>query len=461
MKAPRRKWRILQVAPAVEGGGGEQIALRLHRAFRSRGHRSMLLAGRVNNFPGEDIRAIPGRWEATSRARIIRAAFGRLLALTGGRGATRLFPLFEAAAFPRVTWDLWRGNEDYTQPGSRLLAHLAPETPDVVLLHNLHGQWLKREGYFDLEFLPELSRGFPTILFPQDPWLLTGHCGHPLDCPRWRMGCGNCPDLKIYPAVRRDATAWNFKRKRGIYAASRLYLAAPSQWLLDMFQEAGVPLAGLRLIRNGVDAKTFRPGGRRAARAALGLDPARRIILISGNRLRTNPWKGFGWVLETAERMGRIGKIPPVDFLCVGDEGKSITHGSVQVVFAGLVRDPARMPEYYRAADAYFHPSRADTAPFSVLEAMASGLPVVATSVGGIPEQVADGRTGYLAAPGDSEAMAARLSELMTHPEKAAAMGKHGRERAAELYDFDRMTEDFIKLIGETLVAASGTEGTK
>ncbi|MBN2084371.1 MAG: glycosyltransferase [Anaerolineales bacterium] len=447
MKTAERKLRILQIASAVEGGGGEQISLRLHRAFRRLGHRSMLFAGRLKNFSEADVFQIPDRWDVSARARNARAVFWRVLALTGGRGAARLFPFFEALAFPRVTWDLWRGHEDFTQPGSRQLLALAPEQPDAVLLHNLHARWNRREGFFDLEFLPELGRSAPVILFPQDPWLITGHCGHPIECPRWRIGCGKCPDLKIYPSVRRDATAWNFRRKRRIYNRSRLYLAAPSQWLLAMFAEAGIPLAGMRVIRNGIDTALFKPGGRRAARAELGLDPNRRIILISGNHLKANPWKGYGWVLETAERMSRMKKLPNVDFLCVGDEGEPVEFGGVRIIFAGFVKDPARMPAYYRTADVYFHPSRADTAPYSVLEAMATGLPVVATSVGGIPEQVEDGRTGRLAAPGDAEAMAARLAALLTKPEEAAAMGRRARARAVKLFDFTGLTEEFLEWI--------------
>jgi glycosyltransferase involved in cell wall biosynthesis len=265
MKSAKRKLRILQVTSAVEGGGGEQISLRLHRAFRRLGHRSMLFAGRSDNFSEEDVFQIPGRWDISARARSVRTVFRSALALTGGRGATRLFPFFEALAFPRVSWDLWRGHEDYTQPGSRQLLALAPEPPDAVLLHNLHARWNRREGFFDLEFLPDLSRQVPVILFPQDPWLATGHCAHPITCPRWRIGCGKCPDLKIYPSIRRDATAWNFRRKRNIYSRSRLYLAAPSQWLLTMFEEASIPLAGKRVIRNSVDTTLFKPGGRRAA----------------------------------------------------------------------------------------------------------------------------------------------------------------------------------------------------
>ncbi len=449
MRAAKRKLRILQVAPAVEGGGGEQISLRLHRAFRRLGHRSMILAGRLKNFSEADVLPIPNRWEVPPFARSVDALYRRVLALSGGRGATRLFPLFEALAFPRVTWDLWRGHEDFTQPGSRQILSLAPERPDVVLLHNLHARWNRREGFFDLEFLPQLSAQLPVILFPQDPWLVTGHCGHPIQCPRWRIGCGECPDLKIYPSIRRDATVYNFRRKRKIYDQSRLYLAAPSQWLLSMFAEGGIPLAGRRVIRNSVDTALFKPGSRTAARAALGLDPKRRIIMVSGNFLKVNPWKGYGWILETAERLSRIKKMPAVDFLCVGDEGETLAYGGVRIVFAGFVKDASQMPVYYRAADVYFHPSRADTAPYSVLEAMASGLPVVASAVGGIPEQVEDGRTGFLVAPGDSEAMAARLGTLLSDPGKAAGMGKRARVRAASQFDFKRQAGDFLEWMQE------------
>jgi glycosyltransferase involved in cell wall biosynthesis len=449
MKKPIRQLRILQVAPAVEGGGGEQISLRLHRAFRALGHRSMLLAGRLKDFSGEDVFEIPNRWEAVPFARTVRALYRRTILLAGGRGEARLFPLFEALAFPRVAWDLWRGHEDYNQPGSHRILDLAPDRPDVVLLHNLHARWNRREGFFDLGFLPALSAAVPVILFPQDPWLLTGHCGHPIDCPRWRTGCGRCPDLNIYPSIRRDATAWNFRRKRRIFRESRLFLASPSQWLLSMFDQARISLAGKRLIANSVDTALFIPGGRRAARAALGLDPQRRIILVSGNYLKINPWKGFGWLLETAERMSGAKRPPPADFLCVGDSGETVDYGGVRIVFAGAVKDFSRMPAYYRAADAYFHPSRADTAPYSVLEAMACGLPVVSTSVGGIQEQVEDGRSGYLVAPGDSQAMAARLGALLADPRKAAAMGKRGRARVVKLFDFERQVRGFIDWIQE------------
>jgi glycosyltransferase involved in cell wall biosynthesis len=143
-----------------------------------------------------------------------------------------------------------------------------------------------------------------------------------------------------------------------------------------------------------------------------------------------------------------------VDFLCVGDEGEPVAFGGVRIVFAGFVKDPTRMPAWYRAADIYFHPSRADTAPYSVLEAMATGVPVVATSVGGIPEQVEDGRTGYLTAPGDTEAMAARLAALLMSPLKSVAMGKRARARAVKQFDFTRLADEFIEWMKDLSISS-------
>jgi glycosyltransferase involved in cell wall biosynthesis len=443
------KLTILQVAASATGGGGDQISLRLHRGFRRAGHRSILFVGHGSAQPEEEVFHLPDRWQASRRGRALFALYQRVLGLTRGRGANRLLPVFEAVMFPRFQWDLWRGNEDFTQPGSRRLLALAPQPPDVILLHNLHARWHRREGFFDLSFLESLSRSAPVILAPQDPWLLTGHCAHPIECPRWRTGCGLCPDLTIYPSVRRDATAANWRRKRAIYARSRLNLVTPSRWLSGMVDESGMALAGRACIANGVDPAVFFPGPSERIRAELGLPMDRKIILVSGNAMRTNPWKGFAWLVEVARLLAGDASVTRTDILCVGDDGEPMDFGKVRVTFAGRVLSPDRMADYYRAADVYFHPSRADTAPFSVLEAMSSGLPVVATAVGGIPEQVEDGRSGFLAPPGGVRPLADHLTLLLADPERARQMGEYGRRRVLAHFLFSRQTEDLLAWMSE------------
>jgi glycosyltransferase involved in cell wall biosynthesis len=91
------------------------------------------------------------------------------------------------------------------------------------------------------------------------------------------------------------------------------------------------------------------------------------------------------------------------------------------------------MAQYYQAADVYVHAAKSDTFPNTVLEALACGLPVVATAIDGIPEQIDDGRTGFLVPAGNAEAMAQRVVQLIEregiHREMAAEAQQTARER--------------------------------
>ena len=104
--------------------------------------------------------------------------------------------------------------------------------PSVIHCHNLHS------GYFDLRALPWLSRVAPVVLTLHDAWLLSGHCAHSFGCDRWKNGCGACPDLSIPPAIAKDGTAANWKRKRRIFERSQLYVVTPSQWMMDRAQQS-------------------------------------------------------------------------------------------------------------------------------------------------------------------------------------------------------------------------------
>ena len=99
------------------------------------------------------------------------------------------------------------GREDFDHPGSRQLLEHSPCPPDIVHTHNLHGY------YFDLRSLATLSHQAPAATTLHDEWMITGHCAYTLGCPRWEHGCGQRPDLAVYPALRRDGTAYNWRRK--------------------------------------------------------------------------------------------------------------------------------------------------------------------------------------------------------------------------------------------------------
>jgi len=120
--------------------------------------------------------------------------------------------------------------------------------------------------------------------------------------------------------------------------------------------------------------------------------------------------------------------------------------------FVGYQSDVAG---YYRLFDAFVLPSVNEGTPVSAIEALASGTPVVANRVGGVPDVVSDGVDGFLVEPGDVEGAADRLAELASDPELRARLGESGRMAMFERYSVSRLVDDVDRLY-RTLLAAKG-----
>jgi glycosyltransferase involved in cell wall biosynthesis len=413
-----RPLSIAQVNARESGGGAERVARQLLGELRARGQRAHLIVGR-GAARGEHVYTFP---------------------------ADRRTALAHAAAGPYRILERWRGLETYRYPATRRMLDVLPEPPDIVHLHNLHG------GYFDLRVLPALSRRHCVVMTLHDAWLLSGHCAHSIGCDRWRTGCGSCPDLTLYPAVRRDATDRNWQRKREIFRRSRLHVATPSRWLADRVEASilAPAVADLRVIHNGVELDTFQPGDRQAARAALGLPASGFLLLFVGSTVVTNPFKDFATARAAAGRTAEI-LDQPVTLLVLGGDGPDRREGRLMVRSVPFQEDHSRIARYYQACDLYVHAARADTFPGAVLEALACGRPVVATAVGGIPEQVrsrsgagsregwpaypASEATGELVPPGDAEAMARATAALLAHEIARAQLGMNAARDARRRFD--------------------------
>src|SRR5438132_7405433 len=105
-------------------------------------------------------------------------------------------------------------------------------------------------------------------------------------CALWNTVCGQCPYLSLPPAIRRDATRSNWKRKRDIFRAARIHVATPSRWLMDKVEQSMLAPAIIskKVIPNGVDLNVFHPGNQWEARAQMNLDRDSKIALFSGYR---------------------------------------------------------------------------------------------------------------------------------------------------------------------------------
>jgi glycosyltransferase involved in cell wall biosynthesis len=248
---------------------------------------------------------------------------------------------------------------------------------------------------------------------------------------------------------------------RGAGRLLHAYVAVSPE-LLDLAKSlhACAP-AKLRVIENGIDVDRFdmSPQARRSAREALGIPQDAFVIGAVG---RLSPEKEFPWLVRTAASM--LG--PGVRLLIVGGGAQEaavraeVTKHQVEpfVLLPGARND---VPRYIAALDLFVLSSSMEGLPLAVLEAMAAGLPVVATAVGGLPNLIDDGKTGFLVPSGDETMMRDRLRALQADPALARAVGERGRTLARERYSRDQMVRRYLSLYAEMGAKAGGGADTQ
>lgn len=218
-----------------------------------------------------------------------------------------------------------------------------------------------------------------------------------------------------------------------------------------------LPAERVTVVPSFVDTRTLQPpmaAERATARATLGI-PEDRLVLTTVARLSLN--KGHRYLLEALPAICQA--VPNVLYLISG-EGTDRAHGEGglqatlerQVAELGLT-DQVRFLGYYpavatvlHAADLLVSPSLKEGMQVALLEAMAAGLPIVATAIGGTPDAVIEGETGLLVPPADSAALARAVTRLLTDTELRQRLGQAGRQRAEICFDTRVVATRFLSL---------------
>ena len=246
-----------------------------------------------------------------------------------------------------------------------------------------------------------------------------------------RIGREDAPDP---PGVSRGRIAWLLQGYLRIESAlTRLgHVVAPSQAMADFMVTNGFPSRLVHVIPYGIEATgdVRRP---------------ERDALVAGVAVNLEYWKGIDVLLDAARLVEEPLRLEIYGVGSLREELERRAEG-LEARFHGFVPD---MCGPLAGLDVLVQPSRADNLPLSILEAMASGLPVIGTRVGGIPELVLDGETGLLVEPENPRALAEALDSLAENAERRAELGRRGRERVEEHFSAEAVARRTLALYEE------------
>jgi len=232
------------------------------------------------------------------------------------------------------------------------------------------------------------------------------------------------------------------------FAARQSTMVAVSEDLKRFLtQRVGIPPGNIRVVHNGIDLHRYALSERHSTtRKDLGIDARQPVIGTVGNLFAV---KGQTYLLRACAVVAR--DFPDFVLLVAGeggqlgaleDEARSLGIGG-NVKFLGFRED---VPYLLQAMDVFVLPSLSEGLPLSILEALALQKPIVASNVGGIPEVVKDGVTGYLVPSKDPKALAEKIILLLHHPQVAADFVKEGRKRVEEAFSLEQMIQEYQSL---------------
>ncbi len=406
----------INIGPSAREGGGTAVAaMRLHQQLRKYQIDSRMLVGYINQSYPQVSQISRPKW-------------------------LRPFEGLARRVLPSLGFNELHNFSSFFLNHNPTIRHA-----DLLHLHCMH------EGYFNTLALPLLTAEKPAVYTMHDIWAFTGHCSMDLGCDRWKRGCGNCPDLSIAPAVRRDTTRLEWRMKQWAYENSRLSIISPSTWMTQQLQQSTLKHLPIYQIPHGVDLNLLQPYDPLFCRAALNIPDHKKVLMFAGSGPRTSFYKGGDLLMKALELLPKSLKNELV-LLVMGDVEPSFAKVlDIEICLTGTIEQDSHKAIAYSAADLFLFPSRAESFGLVALESLACMTPVVAFAVGGIPDLVRSEQTGYLAQPENPRDFKQGILELLEDSQLRHRMAQQARRMAVEEFSIELSTQRHLRVYEQIL----------
>jgi len=266
--------------------------------------------------------------------------------------------------------------------------------PDIIHLHNLHGNYIN----LSMLFRYIKKRKLPVVWTLHDCWAFTGQCPHftIAKCDKWKTGCHHCPQIGGYPKSFVDNTRLMYRlKKKWFTGIDSMTLVTPSEWLAGMVRESFLKEYDARIIYNGLDLSIFKPT-ESSFRQEHGIGD--RFIVL-GVAFGWGERKGLDVFCRLAETLGERYQV-----VLVGTDEAVDKKLPGNIISIHRTNNQQELARIYSASDVFVNPTREEMFGMVNIESLACGTPVITFETGGSPESI-DESCGIVVPCDDVEAM--------------------------------------------------------
>jgi glycosyltransferase involved in cell wall biosynthesis len=323
----------------------------------------------------------------------------------------------------------------------KLIRYIEQIKPDIIHLHNLHGNYLHLEVLF--KYLATSNK--PIVWSLHDCWAYTGKCSHYADvqCYKWKTHCNHCPQVHSYPpSIFFDRSYEMFSDKKKWFSLIKNMTLAPvSNWLAGEVKESFLNIFPIQPVYNWVDRTVFTPS-LNINRAVFGIDTEKFVILgvSAAWKKMSNKFKDFialSKIISDNCQIVLVGRL---------EEGIELPP---QVLHIPYVENTEELANLYSIADVYVHLSTEDTFGKVIAEAMSCGTPAIVYNATACPELIGEG-CGFIIEKRDVAGICEAINTI-----KKEGKGKYTdfcRRHVKENYDYKKNTDTLIDLYQKMLV---------
>ena len=323
------------------------------------------------------------------------------------------------------------------------------DSADIIHIHSL-SSWIPYR-----QILCSAPANANLVVTLHDLWPITGGCVVYNNCDAYQSSCNHCPILK-YP-FNSFLPKHELKLRKTLYSSRPVYFIANSEWTLELARRASVlqGLPPLSMIHPGIETDIFRPvlSEQKLASRDLYSIPRSKYILLAGCSSLTDINKNIESTLRIASHVNNMldGNLQLVLF----GEGVISAPDHLDVLLLGPIQDRKSLAKVYSMSDAFISTSRLETYGMTLLEAMASGIPVIAYRTGAIPHVLNEGRAGILVDLDDEATMAQSLFDVLTSESIRQSISEYALQLVYNRNSPDTLMKQHIDLYESIFRSAS------